>query len=92
MANRLSGEMTKATKKAVVDIDPRSALIDLNVQVISALSPTLVEARNALQALELVLQNSCALSRSPRRSVKQISFATVRKAAGMQRKFSANSL
>lgn len=32
MANRLAGEMTNATKKAVVDIDPRSALIDLYVQ------------------------------------------------------------
>lgn len=32
MANRLTGDMTKATKQAIVNIDPRSALIDLYVE------------------------------------------------------------
>lgn len=31
-AHRLKGDLTQATKKAVVDIDPRSALIDLYVE------------------------------------------------------------
>jgi hypothetical protein len=52
MANRLSGEMTRATKKAVVDIDPRSALIDLNVQDLTGSSiqggDDLIRCRNAL--------------------------------------------
>lgn len=32
MAERLSNQLTRATKKAVVDIDPRASLIDLYVQ------------------------------------------------------------
>ncbi len=32
MDNRLKGDLTQATKKAIVDIDPRTALIDLYVQ------------------------------------------------------------
>ncbi|MCF1592382.1 hypothetical protein [Streptomyces muensis] len=52
MSNRLSGELTKATKQAVVDIDPRSALIDLYVQDLTGSSiqgaADLIRCRNAL--------------------------------------------
>ncbi|MFF2571199.1 hypothetical protein [Streptomyces sp. NPDC058084] len=52
MANRLNGEMTTATKKAVVDIDPRSALIDLYVEDLAGSSiqgaADLTRCRNAL--------------------------------------------
>ncbi|MDA5145887.1 hypothetical protein PEM37_30690 [Streptomyces sp. AD681] len=52
MANRLNGDMTRATKQAVVDIDPRSALIDLYVQDLTGSSiqggADLIRCRNAL--------------------------------------------
>ncbi|WP_228083795.1 hypothetical protein [Streptomyces profundus] len=52
MANRLAGDMTTATKQAVVDIDPRSALIDLYVKDLAGSSiqggVDLVRCRNAL--------------------------------------------
>ncbi|MEU4038694.1 hypothetical protein [Streptomyces collinus] len=52
MSNRLNGELTKATKQAVVDIDPRSALIDLYVQDLTGSSiqgaADLIRCRNAL--------------------------------------------
>ncbi|MFC8570821.1 hypothetical protein ACFUIW_34195 [Streptomyces sp. NPDC057245] len=52
MANRLGSDMTKATKQAVVDIDPRTALIDLYVQDLTGSSiqggTDLVRCRNAL--------------------------------------------
>ncbi|WP_437097305.1 hypothetical protein [Streptomyces sp. enrichment culture] len=52
MANRLNGDMTKATKAAIVDIDPRSALIDLYVQDLTGSSiqggADLIRCRNAL--------------------------------------------
>ncbi|GAA1111171.1 hypothetical protein [Streptomyces javensis] len=52
MANRLTGDLTAATKKAVVDIDPRSALIDLYVGDLTGASiqgaADLVRCRNAL--------------------------------------------
>lgn len=52
MANRLAGEMTKATKQAVVNIDPRSALIDLYVEDLAGSSiqggTDLIRCRNAL--------------------------------------------
>ncbi|QKV98339.1 hypothetical protein HUT19_41665 (plasmid) [Streptomyces sp. NA02950] len=52
MSSRLTGEMTQATKKAVVDIDPRSALIDLYVEDLAGSSiqgaADLTRCRNAL--------------------------------------------
>ncbi len=52
MANRLGGDVTKATKQAVIDIDPRSALIELYVQDLTGSSiqggADLIRCRNAL--------------------------------------------
>ncbi|GGN40956.1 hypothetical protein [Streptomyces fuscichromogenes] len=52
LANRLTGELTKATKTAVTDIDPRSALIDLYVEDLTGSSiqgaKDLTRCRNAL--------------------------------------------
>ncbi|MDX3165790.1 hypothetical protein PV516_18570 [Streptomyces scabiei] len=52
MDNRLTGEMTNPTKKAIVDIDPRAALIDLYVGDLAGSSiqgaTDLTRCRNAL--------------------------------------------
>ncbi|MFE6946536.1 hypothetical protein [Streptomyces chartreusis] len=52
MSNRLAGDLTSATKTAVVDIDPRAALIDLYVEDLTGRSiqggADLIRCRNAL--------------------------------------------
>jgi hypothetical protein len=52
MGNRLRGDLTQATKKAIVDIDPRAALIDLYVQDLTGSSiqgwKDLAQCRDAL--------------------------------------------
>jgi hypothetical protein len=61
MDNRLKSDLTQATKKAVVDIDPRAALIDLYVQDLTGSSiqawKDLARCRDALGITESKLSD-----------------------------------
>lgn len=62
MDNRLKGDLTQATKKAIVDIDPRTALIDLYVQDLTGSSiqgwKDLAQCRDALGITDSQLDDS----------------------------------